>query len=133
MHSTGAGLVQSAGSHERPASMVPCEASSPEWPLLAVCFVCSEYTSVVGRELSTIDEFRELCRQPLALSLVLRSWLIQLRAGFTYQLLRLGNNGSSISIDFALSHNSALHEPAKHGPSFAFSPSCGDSTECSGD
>src|SRR5258708_4914622 len=130
MRPTGSGFVRSENLHGRWAGVVPCEASSPHRPPLAVCFVCPVHTSVAAPGRSTADAFGELGAHPLALSFLRCSWLIQLRASFIHQLLRLRKRGSSVSVDFALGHDPALHQAAKCGPNFAFAPSRGNSPEC---
>src|ERR1700738_1522225 len=110
--------------------MVPCEASSPQRPPLAVCCVCPVHTSVAARGRSTADAFGESGAQRLALSFLRCSWLIQLRASLIHQLLRLRKRASSVSGDFALGTDPALHQAAKCGPNFAFAPSRGNSPEC---
>src|SRR6266851_4090456 len=130
MRPNGSGFVRSESSPEREVDVAPCEASSPHRPPLAVCFACPVHTSVAAWGRSTADVFGELGPQPLALSFLHCSWLIQLRASFIHQLLRLRKRGSSVSVDFALGHDPALHQAAKCGPNFAFAPSRGNSSEC---
>src|ERR1700758_4747396 len=130
MRPTGSGFVRSESLPEREVDTAPCEASSLHRPPHAVCFVCPVHTSVGARGRSTTGAFVELGAQPLALSFPRCSWLIQLRASFINQLSRLRKHASSVSVDFALGHDPALHQAAKCGPSFAFAPSRGNSPQC---
>src|ERR1700687_3332873 len=127
MRPNGSGFVRSESSPEREVDVAPCEASSPHRPPLAVCFACPVHTSVAARGRSTADAFAELGAQPLALSFLRCSWLIQLRASFIQQPLRLRKRASPVSLDFALGHDPALHNAAKCGPNFAFAPGRGKS------
>src|SRR6202051_4549570 len=130
MGPNGSGFVRCESSPEREVDVAPCEASSPHQPPLAVCFACPVHTSVAVRGRSTANASGELGAQPLVLSFLRCSWLIQLRASFIHQLLRLRKRGSPVSVDFALGHDRALHQAAKRGPSFAFAATRGHSPEC---
>src|SRR5258708_20231934 len=102
MGPNGSGFVPSESSPEREGDVAPREASSPHRPPHAVCFVCPVHTSVAARGRSTADAFGELGAQPLALSFLRCSWLIQLRASFIHQLLRLRKAATSVTLHFAL-------------------------------
>src|SRR5260370_10708419 len=130
MRPSGSGFVRSESSPEREVDVAPCEASSPHRPPLAVCFACPRHTSVAARGRSTACAFGELGVQPLAFVFLRCSWLIQLRASFIHQLVRLRKRGSSVSVDFALGHDPALYQAAKRGPNFAFAASRANSPHC---